>query len=43
MSAKTEFTHDENVMILDESNFEEALEDFEYLMIDFYAPWCDHW
>jgi protein disulfide-isomerase A1 len=37
------FTYENDVMILDESNFDEALDQFEYIFLDFYAPWCDHW
>jgi thiol-disulfide isomerase/thioredoxin len=29
-------------MILDESNFNEALKDFEYLFVNFYGPNCSY-
>jgi protein disulfide-isomerase A1 len=38
-----DFTYDEEVLVLDENNFEEAKNSFEYLMLEFYAPWCGHW
>ena len=41
--AESNFTYENDVMILDESNFDEAVEQFEYLFLDFYSPHCDHW
>lgn len=37
------FTYDNDVMVLDESNFQQARDKFEYLFLEFYAPWCGHW
>jgi protein disulfide-isomerase A1 len=31
-----------NVLVLDESNFDEALQEFPQMLIEFYAPWCGH-
>lgn len=39
----TEFTYDSDVLVLDENNIEEAKNSFEYLLLEFYAPWCGHW
>jgi protein disulfide-isomerase A1 len=38
----SEFTYDADVLVLDENNFEEAKNSFDYLMLEFYAPWCGH-
>lgn len=36
------FTVDGTVLELDESNFDSAISSFDYLLVDFYAPWCGH-
>ncbi|GMH00329.1 hypothetical protein Nepgr_002168 [Nepenthes gracilis] len=33
---------DGRVIELDESNFDSAISSFDYLLVDFYAPWCGH-
>ncbi|KAL5558466.1 hypothetical protein UlMin_034677 [Ulmus minor] len=33
---------DGKVFELDESNFESAISTFDYILVDFYAPWCGH-
>lgn len=30
------------VLELDESNFDAAISSFDYILVDFYAPWCGH-
>lgn len=35
-------TYDEGVLILTDENFDLALSVFGTVMIDFYAPWCEH-
>ena len=37
-----EFSYEEDVLVLTDKNIEEAMTEFEYLMIEFYAPWCGH-
>ena len=37
---KEEFPLENDVIVLTESNFDKAIEKYEYLMVFFYAPWC---
>lgn len=30
------------VLELDQSNFDKAISTFDYILVDFYAPWCGH-
>ena len=31
------------VLVLNDSNFDEAIKKYDFLLADFYAPWCGHW
>jgi protein disulfide-isomerase A1 len=33
---------EEHVLVLNDANFDEELKNHNYLMIEFYAPWCGH-
>ncbi|KAA0722548.1 Protein disulfide-isomerase [Triplophysa tibetana] len=37
-----EITEEKNVMVLHSVNFDRALNENKYLLVEFYAPWCGH-
>ena len=37
-----DFPEEEDVIVLKESNFDDVLSHFEYVLVEFYAPWCGH-
>ncbi|XP_073004372.1 protein disulfide isomerase-like 5-2 [Typha latifolia] len=41
-TAYHEFPRDGTVIELDDSNFDAAIAAFDFILVDFYAPWCGH-
>ncbi|MEE6508241.1 hypothetical protein FKM82_019952 [Ascaphus truei] len=34
--------NEDNVLILNKQNFDKALREYKFLLVEFYAPWCGH-
>lgn len=42
LAVQSEIVEEENVLVLTDANFEEALSANKHVLVEFYAPWCGH-
>jgi protein disulfide-isomerase A1 len=42
VSAFAQFPEENHVIVLDKSTFSEALDNYQKILVEFYAPWCEH-
>lgn len=36
------YPEEDDVVVLTDANFQEAIDKFDYILVEFYAPWCGH-
>ena len=42
LEIKDGVTVDNNVLVLSDKNFADVVKDNEFVLVEFYAPWCGH-
>ncbi|NP_001084005.1 prolyl 4-hydroxylase subunit beta L homeolog precursor [Xenopus laevis] len=40
--ARPDISEEKDVLVLKKDNFDEALKQYPYILVEFYAPWCGH-
>ena len=42
LQEEKKFPKDEGIYVLTEKNYDDAVKEFKYMLVYFYAPWCGH-
>merc|ERR1711943_92264 len=42
LAVTAEYTKEDDVLVLTDENIGDAIKEFPFLLVEFYAPWCGH-
>jgi len=42
LALSSTYKEDDSVLVLNKDNFDDAIKEFNHILVEFYAPWCGH-